>query len=39
MSLLELSMIITECGRFLAAAPLFGTLAGAWAIEAAGSAE
>ena len=37
MTLLDLSVVATECGRFLAAAPLFGTLGGAWAIELAGS--
>lgn len=34
---LDLVMIIGEMGRTLAPAPLFGTLAGVWAIEAAGS--
>ena len=34
---LDLVMIIGEMGRTLAPAPLFGTLAGVWAIQAAGS--
>ena len=37
MSYIDLIMIVGEMGRTLAAAPLFGTLAGAWAIEKAGS--
>src|SRR5690606_26174402 len=37
MSYIDLIMIIGEMGRTLAAAPLFGTLAGSWMIEAAGS--
>ena len=37
MSYIDLAMIIGETGRYLASAPLFGTLAGAWAIEKAGS--
>jgi alkylation response protein AidB-like acyl-CoA dehydrogenase len=37
MSVLDLVMIVGECGRFLAPLPLFGALAGAWAIEAFGS--
>ncbi|ABE36669.1 hypothetical protein DR64_7656 [Paraburkholderia xenovorans LB400] len=37
MSMLDLSMIVSECGRFLAPLPLFGTLAGTWAIEVFGS--
>ncbi|MBR1252288.1 acyl-CoA/acyl-ACP dehydrogenase [Bradyrhizobium sp. AUGA SZCCT0240] len=36
MTYIDLAMIIGEMGRSLAAAPLFGTLAGAWAIEKAG---
>jgi alkylation response protein AidB-like acyl-CoA dehydrogenase len=39
MSYLDLAMIVGEMGRSLAPAPLFGTLAGAWAIEKAGSVE
>jgi alkylation response protein AidB-like acyl-CoA dehydrogenase len=39
MDYIDLIMIIGEMGRTLAPAPLFGTLAGAWAIEAAGSQE
>lgn len=38
MDYIDLVMIIGEMGRTLAPAPLFGTLAGAWAIERAGSA-
>ena len=38
MSYIDLAMIAGEMGRALAAAPLFGTLAGAWAIERAGDA-
>jgi alkylation response protein AidB-like acyl-CoA dehydrogenase len=34
---LDLVMIVGEMGRTLAPAPLFGTLAGVWAIQAAGS--
>jgi len=37
MSYIDLAMIVGEIGRTLAAIPLFGTLAGAWAIEKAGS--
>lgn len=37
MSYIDLVMIIGETGRTLAPSPLFGTLAGAWAIEKAGS--
>ena len=37
MSMLDLSMIAGECGRFLAPLPLFGTLAGMWAIDMFGS--
>lgn len=37
MSYLDLIMITGEMGRTLAAAPLFGTLAGSWMVEAAGS--
>lgn len=37
MTYIDLIMIIGEMGRALAAAPLFGTLAGAWAIERAGN--
>ena len=37
MDYIDLVMIIGEIGRTLAPSPLFGTLAGAWAIEAAGS--
>ena len=39
MDYLDLSMIVGELGRGLVAAPYFGTLAGAWAIERAGSEE
>lgn len=35
----DLIMIVGEMGRTLAPSPLFGTLAGSWAIEAAGSEE
>ncbi len=38
MSVIDLSLIVKECGRFLAPSPLFGTLAGTWAIVAAGTA-
>lgn len=34
---IDLAMIVGECGRFLAPTPLFGTLAGTWALLAAGS--
>lgn len=37
MSMVDLALIMKECGRFLAASPLFGTLAGSWALMAAGS--
>lgn len=37
MSMIDLTMILGECGRFLAPAPLFGTLAGTWSILAAGT--
>ncbi|WP_084398741.1 acyl-CoA dehydrogenase family protein [Henriciella aquimarina] len=37
MSYIDLIMIIGETGRTLAPSPLFGTLAGAWAMQAAGS--
>ncbi|MBR0899037.1 acyl-CoA/acyl-ACP dehydrogenase [Bradyrhizobium tropiciagri] len=37
MTYLDLAMVMGEIGRSLAAAPLFGTLAGAWAVEKAGS--
>lgn len=37
MDYVDLIMIIGETGRALAPSPLFGTLAGAWAIEKAGS--
>jgi len=37
MSYIDLIMIIGEVGRTLTPAPLFGTLAGAWTIERAGS--
>jgi alkylation response protein AidB-like acyl-CoA dehydrogenase len=37
MSYIDLAMIVGEVGRHLASAPLLGTLAGAWAIEHAGS--
>lgn len=39
MDSIDLIMIVGEMGRTLAPAPLFGTLAGSWAIEAAGSEE
>lgn len=39
MDYIDLIMIIGEMGRTLAPAPLLGTLAGSWAIEAAGSEE
>jgi alkylation response protein AidB-like acyl-CoA dehydrogenase len=39
MSAIDLSMMLGECGRFLAPSPLFGTLAGSWAILAAGNEE
>ncbi|MGE0829973.1 MAG: acyl-CoA dehydrogenase family protein [Hyphomonadaceae bacterium] len=39
MSMIDLTMIVGEIGRTLAPAPLFGTLAGGWAVEAAGSEE
>lgn len=39
MSTIDLAMILGEVGRFLAPSPLFGTLAGAWTILAAGSEE
>lgn len=38
MSTIDLALIVGECGRFLAPLPLFGTLAGAWALMAAGNA-
>ncbi len=38
MSCLDLAMIVGEMGRTLAPAPLFGTLAGSWALLKAGSA-
>lgn len=34
MDMIDLIMVVGEVGRTLAAVPLFGTLAGAWAIEA-----
>lgn len=37
MDYIDLVMIIGEMGRTLAPAPMFGTLAGAWAVERAGS--
>ena len=37
LSCLDLTMIVSEMGRALAPAPLFGTLAGTWAILEAGS--
>ncbi|MGX9936506.1 acyl-CoA dehydrogenase family protein [Advenella kashmirensis] len=37
MSMVDLAMILSECGRFLAPSPMFGTLSGSWAILAAGS--
>ncbi len=36
MDYIDLIMVIGEAGRSLAALPLFGTLAGSWAIEAGG---
>lgn len=39
MDYLDLSMVVGELGRGLVAAPYFGTLAGAWALERAGSEE
>lgn len=39
MSYIDLVMIIGEVGKTLAPSPLFGTLAGAWAIQHAGSEE
>lgn len=39
MDTIDLIMIVGEMGRTLAPAPLFGTLGGSWAIEAAGSDE
>ena len=38
MSFIDLQMVVEQIGRSLAPCPYFGTLAGAWAIEAAGSA-
>ena len=37
MSMLDLAMVVGEAGRHLAPCALFGTLAGAWAVEHAGS--
>jgi alkylation response protein AidB-like acyl-CoA dehydrogenase len=37
MSMVDLAMVVGECGRFLAPAPFFGTLAGTLALLAAGS--
>lgn len=37
MSMVDLAMVAGECGRFLAPAPFFGTLAGTLALLAAGS--
>lgn len=37
MSVLDLALVLQECGKFLAPCPLFGTLAGTWSILAAGS--
>ena len=37
MTTLDLSLILSECGRFLAPCPFFGTLAGTWAVLAAAS--
>lgn len=37
MSIVDLVMILGECGRFLAPTSLFSTLAGTWAILAAGT--
>ena len=39
MTYIDLIMILGEVGRSLAPSPLFGTLAGAWAIERCGSEE
>lgn len=39
LSTLELAMIVAECGRALAPIPLYGTLAGTWALMAAGTAD
>src|SRR5437868_12544229 len=39
LSVLDLAMIVTEMGRTLAPAPLFGTLAGTWAVLKCGSDE
>ncbi|HSW17945.1 MAG TPA: acyl-CoA dehydrogenase family protein [Ramlibacter sp.] len=39
MDTVDLTMILRECGLRLATAPLFGTLAGTWALLAAGSEE
>jgi len=39
LSVLDLTMIVSEMGRTLAPAPLFGTLAGTWALLKCGSAE
>lgn len=35
LSMVDLAMVLRESGRFLAASPLFGTLAGTWALLAA----
>lgn len=37
LSMVDLALVAGELGRFLAPAPLFGTLAGTWALLAAGS--
>ncbi len=37
MSLLDMAMVVGECGRVLAPSPLFGTLAGTWALQMAAS--
>lgn len=37
MSEIDLAIVLRECGRTLAPAPLLGTLAGTWALLAAGS--
>ncbi|MEO7690310.1 MAG: acyl-CoA dehydrogenase family protein [Sphingomonas sp.] len=37
MTYIDLVMVVAEMGRTLAPSPLFGTLAGAWAIERCGS--
>ncbi len=37
MTCLDLTMVVSEMGRALAAAPLFGTLAGVWSLLEAGS--